>query len=80
MVGPLWLRLNWLLNMLVNCTTEILHYLFPATRDTIQLSKKMADAGADAVLVTTPCFYKTGMTNEAMVAHYTKVQIHVLRL
>lgn len=44
-----------------------------STRDTIQLSKKMADAGANAVLVTTPCFYKSGMTNEAMVAHYTKV-------
>lgn len=35
----------------------------------------MADAGANAVLVTTPCFYKSGMTNEAMVAHYTKVKI-----
>lgn len=62
--------------MLVKCTTKIFYCSFlTATRDTIQLSKKMADAGANAVLVTTPCFYKSGMTNEAMVAHYTKVKM-----
>lgn len=44
-----------------------------STKDTIEMTKGMAEVGADAVLVTTPCFYKSGMTNDAMVAHYTKV-------
>ncbi|XP_033102889.1 4-hydroxy-2-oxoglutarate aldolase, mitochondrial-like [Anneissia japonica] len=44
-----------------------------STRDTIQLSSEMASAGADALLVITPCFYKSGMTNQALLQHYTKV-------
>ena len=44
-----------------------------ATRDTIEMSQKMAEAGADALLVVTPCFYKGGMTNSALEAHFRKV-------
>lgn len=44
-----------------------------STADTIELTAKMAEAGADAVMVVTPCYYKASMTNDAMVAHYTKV-------
>jgi 4-hydroxy-2-oxoglutarate aldolase len=44
-----------------------------STRDTIVLTKKMADAGAVAVMVVTPCYYKGRMTNSAMEHHYTKV-------
>ncbi|KAL4231156.1 4-hydroxy-2-oxoglutarate aldolase [Mactra antiquata] len=44
-----------------------------STRDTISMCKKMADAGAQAVLVVTPCFYKGLMTNEALIAHFLKV-------
>lgn len=32
-----------------------------ATRDTILLSQQMADAGADAVLVINPSYYKSQM-------------------
>jgi len=44
-----------------------------ATRDTIEMTTKMAEAGADAALVVTPCFYKNGMTSEALEKHFTKV-------
>lgn len=44
-----------------------------STTATIEMTEKMAKAGADAVMVVTPCYYKANMTNDAMVAHYTKV-------
>ncbi|XP_029016305.1 4-hydroxy-2-oxoglutarate aldolase, mitochondrial [Betta splendens] len=44
-----------------------------STRATVQLTEKMAAAGADAVLVLTPCFYKGRMDGCALVQHYTKV-------
>ena len=44
-----------------------------STRATIEMTNGMADAGADAALVVTPCFYKSGMTDDAMLAHFTKV-------
>ncbi|XP_073238864.1 4-hydroxy-2-oxoglutarate aldolase, mitochondrial-like [Porites lutea] len=44
-----------------------------ATRDTIEMTNKMAEAGADAALVVTPCFYKNGMTSEALEKHFIKV-------
>ncbi|KAK2572267.1 4-hydroxy-2-oxoglutarate aldolase [Acropora cervicornis] len=44
-----------------------------ATRDTIEMTKKMAEAGADAALVVTPCFYKNQMTVEALEKHFVKV-------
>lgn len=47
--------------------------LCAATKATIQLTQKMAAAGADAVLVVTPCFYKQKMNSPALVQHFTKV-------
>lgn len=44
-----------------------------STRETVEMTALMAEVGADAVLVTTPCFYKNGMTNDAMIAHFLKV-------
>ena len=46
-----------------------------ATRDTIEMTTKMAEAGADAALVVTPCFYKNGMTSDALEKHFTKVSL-----
>lgn len=43
------------------------------TRETIRLSKAAADAGADAVLVLNPYYYKGLMTTEALVSHYHDV-------
>ena len=48
-------------------------YCFSATRDTIEMSRKMASAGADALLVVTPSYYKNAMTNAALEQHFTKV-------
>lgn len=44
-----------------------------ATRDTIMMTEKMAKIGAQVVLVVTPCYYKSGMTNKALINHFTKV-------
>lgn len=44
-----------------------------ATAATVQLTEKMAAAGADAALVVTPCFYKGKMKSGALIQHYTKV-------
>ncbi|XP_069385906.1 4-hydroxy-2-oxoglutarate aldolase, mitochondrial isoform X2 [Paralichthys olivaceus] len=46
---------------------------FKATRATLQLTEKMAAAGADVVLVVTPCFYKGKMDSRALIQHFTKV-------
>lgn len=43
------------------------------TRGTIALTRRVADAGADAVLVLTPHFYKGRMTAEALRRHYEAV-------
>lgn len=44
-----------------------------STRATIHASRRAAALGADAVLVRTPGFFKTQMTSEAFVRHYTAV-------
>ncbi|XP_061857757.1 4-hydroxy-2-oxoglutarate aldolase, mitochondrial [Colius striatus] len=44
-----------------------------STQATIELTGSMAEAGADAVLVVTPCYYRGAMTSAALVQHYTKV-------
>ncbi|XP_016088432.1 4-hydroxy-2-oxoglutarate aldolase, mitochondrial-like [Sinocyclocheilus grahami] len=44
-----------------------------STRATIQMSQRMADAGADCLLVVTPCFYRSRMDSQALINHYTKV-------
>ncbi len=44
-----------------------------STRATIAAATRAARAGADAVLVLTPFFFKSRMTHDALVAHYTAV-------
>jgi len=44
-----------------------------STRAAIQASRRAADLGADAVLVRTPGFFKTQMTTDVFVRHYTAV-------
>jgi 4-hydroxy-2-oxoglutarate aldolase len=44
-----------------------------STRGTIKETKVAVDAGADAVLVITPGFYRSGITQEALTAHYIAV-------
>ena len=40
---------------------------------TIDMSNKMAAAGADAVMVLTPCYFKGNMDFNALVGHYKAV-------
>ena len=44
-----------------------------STRGTSLLTRKLADLGADAVLVLTPCYYKGRMTPEALRRHFEAV-------
>jgi 4-hydroxy-2-oxoglutarate aldolase len=44
-----------------------------STRATIAATKRAAHAGADAVLVLTPFYFKSQMTPDALVAHYHAV-------
>ncbi|XP_061686280.1 4-hydroxy-2-oxoglutarate aldolase, mitochondrial [Syngnathoides biaculeatus] len=44
-----------------------------STRATMELTAKMSAAGADAVLVVTPCFYKGKMDSQALLQHFIKV-------
>ena len=44
-----------------------------STRDTIALTKAVAGAGADAVLVLTPSVYRNQLTPGALVAHYRAI-------
>ena len=44
-----------------------------STRAAIRAAKRAADLGADAVLVRTPAFFKSQMTGDAFVRHYTAV-------
>jgi 4-hydroxy-2-oxoglutarate aldolase len=44
-----------------------------STRGTINEVEKAADAGADAVLVITPHYYRPSITQDALIAHYTSV-------
>src|SRR5215831_4822824 len=46
------------------------------TRSAIEASRAAADSGADAVLVITPYFYKSSMTQERLVRHFTEVADH----
>lgn len=43
------------------------------TRSAIEAARAAADSGADAVLVITPYFYKTSMTQERLVRHFIEV-------
>jgi 4-hydroxy-2-oxoglutarate aldolase len=44
-----------------------------STRATVGATRRAAALGADAVLVRTPAFFKTQMTNDALVRYYTAV-------
>jgi 4-hydroxy-2-oxoglutarate aldolase len=44
-----------------------------STEATIRASKRAAELGADGVLVRTPAFFKSQMTHDAFVRHYTAV-------
>jgi 4-hydroxy-2-oxoglutarate aldolase len=44
-----------------------------STRATVQAARRAGDLGADAVLVRTPSFFRTHMTGEALVRHYSVV-------
>ena len=44
-----------------------------STAATIEMTLAMAEAGADAAVVITPCYFKNRMTNDALVSHFTAV-------
>jgi 4-hydroxy-2-oxoglutarate aldolase len=44
-----------------------------STRQTIEMTRKAADRGADAALVVTPFYYKKILTEEQLAAHYRRV-------
>ena len=46
-----------------------------ATKETVDLTNKMADNGADAALVITPAYYKTQMNGLVLHKHFTHVSI-----
>ncbi|MBN2568322.1 MAG: dihydrodipicolinate synthase family protein [Deltaproteobacteria bacterium] len=48
-----------------------------STRETINLTKKAADAGADAVLVLTPFYYSDKMNDEALISFFSQVADNV---
>ena len=37
------------------------------------MCQRMAEVGADALLVVTPCYYKGGMNNNALAQHFKQV-------
>ncbi len=44
-----------------------------STRSTIAAVRRAAEAGADVVLVRTPCYFKKQMTTDLFVRHFTAV-------
>merc|ERR1712223_1617617 len=44
-----------------------------STCETIEMTSAMADAGADAAVVYTPCYYKAKMTSPALEKHFIEV-------
>ncbi|XP_043845524.1 4-hydroxy-2-oxoglutarate aldolase, mitochondrial [Dromiciops gliroides] len=44
-----------------------------STQATVEMTVSMAQVGADAALVVTPCYYQGRMTSTALIHHYTKV-------
>lgn len=47
--------------------------LTAATQATVEMTVSMAQVGADAVMVVTPCYYRGLMSSAALIHHYTKV-------
>ncbi|XP_026968014.1 4-hydroxy-2-oxoglutarate aldolase, mitochondrial isoform X3 [Orcinus orca] len=50
-------------------------FLLPpaATQATVEMTVSMAQVGADAAMVVTPCYYHGRMNSAALIHHYTKV-------
>ncbi|XP_015271439.1 PREDICTED: 4-hydroxy-2-oxoglutarate aldolase, mitochondrial [Gekko japonicus] len=46
---------------------------YETTRGTIEMTAQVADKGADAALLVTPCYYRGSMTSAALIRHYTEV-------
>jgi 4-hydroxy-2-oxoglutarate aldolase len=44
-----------------------------STRATIELTRQMAEVGADAAIVVTPSYYKTMMSSAALESHYFQI-------
>ncbi|CAM5130423.1 unnamed protein product [Eretmochelys imbricata] len=44
-----------------------------STQGTVAMTVGMAEAGADAALVVTPCYYRGAMTSAALIHHYSQV-------
>ncbi len=44
-----------------------------STRSTVDMAQRLAEVGADALLVVTPSYYKSKMDSAALVAHYLTV-------
>lgn len=44
-----------------------------STQATVEMTVSMAQVGADAALVVTPCYYRGRMDSAALIHHYTKV-------
>ncbi|XP_066881003.1 4-hydroxy-2-oxoglutarate aldolase, mitochondrial isoform X2 [Kogia breviceps] len=44
-----------------------------ATQATVEMTVSMAQVGADAAMVVTPCYYHGRMNSAALIHHYTKV-------
>nr|XP_055109258.1 4-hydroxy-2-oxoglutarate aldolase, mitochondrial isoform X5 [Symphalangus syndactylus] len=44
-----------------------------STQATVEMTVSMAQVGADAAMVVTPCYYRGRMSSAALIHHYTKV-------
>ncbi|KAF5911276.1 hypothetical protein HPG69_019644 [Diceros bicornis minor] len=44
-----------------------------STQATVEMTLSMAQVGADAAMVVTPCYYRGRMSSAALIHHYTKV-------
>ncbi|XP_067393199.1 4-hydroxy-2-oxoglutarate aldolase, mitochondrial [Emydura macquarii macquarii] len=44
-----------------------------STQGTVAMTASVAEAGADAALVVTPCYYRGAMTSAALIHHYSQV-------
>ena len=44
-----------------------------STRETVKLTNRVADIGADCALVVTPYYFKGGMTSERLKYHFSRI-------
>src|SRR5450756_63776 len=51
-----------------------------STMETIRLNEKAAEAGAEAVLVVTPNYYKESMTDSVLARFYTDVALSLIHI